>query len=249
MARDNIRSETSLEGGFQRNYELLREATPHPISVVHLLVSQPRTGSTLVCDYLSKAPDLGWCDEWLNPIFMKVVVERQKLTTFQDVLRWILQRAASPSGKVIINVQAPHITAWQKRGVNLRSLGTKIAHLRRRNLLEQSMSLAKARINNQFYQVSPQNGAPKTVPFEAIAKALTDVLAWEQVSSEFLKARTFKEFFYEEISSDLQLLDQFFEIYDSPVRMEDLPATNLVRQQTAEDLNAIQKFLAYVNLH
>lgn len=253
MSPKNIRSGASLHEGFLATFEALNENKPQAVKSVYLLLSQPRTGSTMVCDYLSKSSDLGWSDEWLNPILMNVVGEqlvlRKQLKTpaFNDVLDWMLRRAVSGSGNIVINLQVPHIITWEKRGINLRKLGNRVVYLRRRSLLEQAMSHAKARHTQQWHQVGSQR--PKAVDLSSteISKSLTNILAWEEAAADFLQNRRFFEIFYEDLLADINMIDTIFVAYGSSTKVKDLPTTNLTRQQTSDDRIVIERFLKHIN--
>lgn len=252
MSPQNIRSDLSLHESFLSNFEALNENKPRAVKSVHLLLSQPRTGSTMVCDYLSKSSDLGWSDEWLNPILMKVVGEQLvlrkqlKAPVFKDVLDWILRRAVSVSGDIVINLQVPHIITWEKRGVNLRKLGDRVVYLRRRSLLEQAMSHAKARLTQKWHQVGSQTPNVVEVPSSEISKSLTNILAWEEAAADFLQNRRFFEIFYEELLADRNMIDSIFVAYGSSTKVKDLPTTNLIPQQMSEDRIAIERFLKHI---
>jgi len=253
VSAQNIRNKSSLDEGFLASFERLDEARPKVVRSVHLLLSQPRTGSTLVCDYLSKSADLGWCDEWLNPYQMRVIGEqlvlrqRLKAPAFNDVLNWTLQRAVSSEGNVVINLQVPHIVHWQRRGVKLHNLGRNVVYLRRRSLVEQALSHAKARHTKQWYQVEGQIPQLASVSDSEISKSLMNILAWGEVAENFLQNRRFVEIFYEDVLADRSAIDAVFKAYGSHAKTEDLPLSNLARQQTAADRNAIKRFLAHIS--
>lgn len=244
MNPEHIRSDAVFPNGFMRTFQRLKSKEPVEVTKIHMLLSQARTGSTLICDYLTKAGDLGWCDEWLNPKLVNIVARETGHRGLQDNLQWTLGRAASPTGVVTINLQIPHVVFWKKQKISLQNIATRMAYLTRASRLEQALSLAKAEATNIYHQVTTAEKPVVEVSNLDIATALYKILSWDEVATEFIGNKECLRLTYEDVCQNLTQIDPILAFFGSSVSVNDLPKSNLQKQQTEADRQRLRRFLS-----
>ncbi len=212
---DKIRDDTDLLDGFERTFQLLSNREPVKVTTLHMLLSQARTGSTLVCDYLSKAGDLGWCDEWLNPIWVNLVARKTGRVHLKDNLHWTLSRIASPAGVASINLQTRHIMFWQQKNADLTNMTTRLVYLSRRSRLEQALSLAKAETTKIYHQVTPAAAPTADVSDLAIVTALRKILIWDEIAKAYIDNKECLRVDYEDICQHIDHIDSILSFFGS----------------------------------
>jgi LPS sulfotransferase NodH len=244
MKDSGIRGETNLLGGFQHTFDELQACQPRNVSEIHILLSQPRTGSTLVSDCITRSGDLGWCDEWLNPIWVKLVARKTGAESLKENLRWTLSRASSERGAVTINLQMPHVVAWQERGVNLQDFAHRLVYLTRENLLEQALSLAKARKTNVYHSLQSQKEDDSVhIPESAIATALADIFSWHEVAENYIGSKDCLRCSYESVLRQPDTLSRIMRYFGSSAKCHAITESELRKQQTSADLQELRRFI------
>ena len=243
MPIEHIRNDSVFPKGFERTLTILSQREPVKEVKLHLLLSQPRTGSTLVSDYITKTGDLGWCDEWLNPVWIDLVAKKTGTSDLSKNLKWTLRHAASPDGSAAINIQLPQLLHWAKKQKPLPALPSRLIYLTRNNRLEQAFSLAKARSTKIFQQVTPVKEQPSVqVSNLSIATALRDICYWHEIAEKFLMDRQCLRMSYEAFSNNPMAINEVLKFFGSTRDIDSLPKSNLSKQQSPQDVDNLRRF-------
>jgi LPS sulfotransferase NodH len=246
MDHQNIRSTENLIEGFDRSIHFLAKRVPQKVKVINILLSQPRTGSTLLCDYLTMAGDIGICDEWINPILLKKVGDYIGAQSFSEILGWILSRTASPQGIVTINIQIPHLIHLKKAGIEFNMKGKRIVYLMRSNKIEQAISLAKARKTKLYVKLGDEKINNPDLNYSEVAAALATICQYDGLSQKILVHKKYLEIAYEDVVANELVIDKVFDYLGSSGRSAE-KKTNIKKQSTVDDLHVAENFLRYIS--
>jgi LPS sulfotransferase NodH len=148
-----------------------------------MICSQPRSGSSLLCEQLANTLHAGMPAEYLRPDRMDMLKRRWGAETLDDYLRALVQRKTSPNG--VFGLKA-HWGQYAK----LFGEGTgpfpelRFIHVRRADHLRQAISLVRALQTGSWSTVIGPENAPAVFDREDIARKLARVqqeeAAWER---------------------------------------------------------------------
>jgi LPS sulfotransferase NodH len=158
------------------------------VSLSYIVCATPRSGSTLLCEYLTRTGVAGLPDEWMLP-GNEVLATRFGVTTpfhHPAYLADILTATRTPNGVVGIKVMWPEMeeflseTRWEiglgtdaTRG--LRALpNLHYVRMCRHNRLRQAVSLYLAVRTTRWHRMRSEVGAPDRWPVEALTAELAD---------------------------------------------------------------------------
>jgi len=84
-------------------FQQLADTPSAPLSSIEkglLVLSTPRSGSTLFCDKLSRTGKIGLCEEWFNLGYMKAYIKALHLDHFdiREYLRFVAQKTVGTTG-------------------------------------------------------------------------------------------------------------------------------------------------------
>lgn len=241
MEQQGIRSTENFIEGFDRNIHFLAKKDPRKVNVINILLSQPRTGSTMLCDYLTMEGDVGICDEWINPILLKKAGEYIGVQSFSDIVGWILSRTASRQGIVTINIQIQHLIHLKKTGIEFNLKGKHIVYLTRRNKIMQAISHDKARRTKLYVKLSDEKINYSDLNYNEVAAALATICQYDELTKNFLSNKKYLEITYEDMVANELVIDKVFEnlgssegITGKKILKSNLQSTTYVSQKIFE---------------
>ena len=183
-----------------------REATPlNQIRKKLLVLSTPRSGSTLFCEVLSATDLIGECREWLNQryfqAYAKVTGEPQvQLSRYID---FVAAKTVGSTGIFAVNMHVEQYMFLMKQSFDALSIGFDlIVSIERRDKLAQAISLAKANATDQWShntKALSESSGPGSLE---IAAALHHLLASNENYKRHLKEKVSHEYVYEDFVTD-----------------------------------------------
>jgi LPS sulfotransferase NodH len=117
----------------------------------YLICSIPRSGSTLLCGLLTGTGVAGAPDEFFNPAYMRVRMQRWGVETTDEFVTQLLARKTGPNG--VFGVKA-HWSQYKRAfgGADPRQIfpGLRLIYIYRRDRLRQAVSWARAKQTSRF---------------------------------------------------------------------------------------------------
>jgi len=113
----------------------------------YLILSTPRTGSTMLAERLNATGKLGYVHEWLNWEFMMHTIRRfgHGELPLADYIRIIDRATTSSTGIFGVNIHVHQVRSWLAKGFDIFSLGfERVYWLARTDRSAQAYSWAKA---------------------------------------------------------------------------------------------------------
>jgi len=168
-----------------------------------LVVSTPRSGSTLFCDVLTNDGQVGIVDEWFNEKHFAAWQEVMNYDTFSlpEYLDFVTRKTA-PKGCFSLHVhigQLLHISKEYEFAVG--DMGfDHMVWIYREDKVQQAVSLAKAVSTNQWKSTHEAKGEPD-LSFENIAMRLATIIDQDQFYRRVLGVHTDDAFAYEDFRS------------------------------------------------
>lgn len=119
-----------------------------PVEKGLLVISTPRSGSTLFCDILTNSGQIGICDEWFNECYFAVWQEMMDLEEFnmKDYILWIARKTVGDTGVIALHVhvgQLIHVCNTYQFSFGDMAFDH-VAWVYRKDKIAQAVSLAKA---------------------------------------------------------------------------------------------------------
>ncbi|MFT6689661.1 MAG: LPS sulfotransferase NodH [Colwellia sp.] len=183
-----------------------------------LILSTPRSGSTLFCDVLNSTAKIGECREWFNMRYIAAFAKMNKTANinFSDYFNFISQKTIRNTGIFAVNIHIEQYIAMLNNKIDVKSLGFDfVVYLYRKDKISQSVSLAIAQISDQWSSstnaVQDISGKINT---KVISNALNHIVESEYIYNENFKSVTDIECSYEDFS-DLNKTACFSNILDS----------------------------------
>ena len=214
-----------------------------------LILSTPRSGSSLFCDVLTRTSEIGECKEWFNPRYIQAYAKLFNLSQvdFNEYTQFITKKTIGPSGVFAVNMHIEQILQLKQSNINPLDLGFDlIVYVSRRNKIKQAISLARASLTDQWSTGTAGREAPAEIPNSLIAQSLHHILESEQIYSTDLKQLVHEEFEYE----DFQNLDTN-SCYDTVLGLlgkswSGTAKTTLERQADESSSNAVTRFMNHI---
>jgi len=215
-----------------------------------LILSTPRSGSSLFCDVLTRTSQIGECQEWFNPRYIQAYAKLFGLTQvdFNEYTQFIIKKTIGSSGVFAVNMHIEQILQLKQSNINPLELGFDlIVYVSRRNKIKQAVSLARASLTDQWSTGTAGRETPPEIPNSLIAQSLHHILESEQIYSNDLKQIVNEEFEYE----DFQNLDTTL-AYKAVLgllgkSLEGTIKTTLERQSDDISANAVTRFMDYIS--
>jgi LPS sulfotransferase NodH len=150
-----------------------------------MICSQPRSGSSLLCELLANTLHAGMPAEYLRPDRMDMLKRRWGVEAFEDYLRALVERKTSPNGVFGLKTHwGQYVQAFADGDWSGRFPGLRFIHVRREDHLRQAISLVRALQTGSWSTVTGPETAPAVFDREDIARKITRVrqeeTAWEQ---------------------------------------------------------------------
>lgn len=151
----------------------------------YLVCSSPRCGSTYFCQLLASTGALGNPREYLNVAGRWGQLDRERPTNLLVLLDRVLKAGATPNGIYAVKAHADHFAAIGAVVDPLRILpGLKFVRLRRRDLLSQAISWARAEQTRQFRSTDRETLEPIYDAMgirRSIAQLIEQDATWERL--------------------------------------------------------------------
>ena len=158
--------------------------------VSYMICSQPRSGSSLLCELLANTLHAGMPAEYLRPDRVTMLKRRWGVETLDEYLRALVERKTSPNGVfglkahwgqyAAIQADPDQAAVFAGRFPDLRFI-----HVRREDHLRQAVSLVRALQTGSWSTVTGPETAPAVFDREDIARKMArvqqDEAAWEQL--------------------------------------------------------------------
>jgi LPS sulfotransferase NodH len=218
-----------------------------------VVLSTPRSGSTLFCDSLAATGLFGRPEEWLNPRRVEACGRLRGLETLNlgEYLGYVLNKTTSDNGVFSMKIQIDQYKAW-KEGRNYDPLDLRfdtVFYVHRRDKVAQAHSYAKALRTDQWrsYFESKPGSADQPVARSATANALLQIVAWEEFYEANLSRRVNRTYCYEDIAGDDGFVRRALEDCGiAPAGALDGKPTTVVQRGKA-DLEEIEAFKRYIS--
>ena len=170
-----------------------------------LILSTPRSGSTIFCDVLMNTKKIGDCREWFN---MRYLAAYGKLVANENVnineyLQFIMAKTIGDTGVFSVNAHIEHVMFFAQRKTNMLDIGfDQIIYLSRDNKLAQAVSLAKSNLTDSWgsdiqgnqENLSKMNNAE-------IVSSLKHIIDSDNYYQQHLAKFTQAEYSYEDFST------------------------------------------------
>lgn len=162
-------------------FERLAMTPPTDVSTLKkslLVLTTPRSGSTMFCEALNSTNELGWCEEWFNYEYFAayLIVNKIELFNLKDYMKWVAERSIR-NGVYCLKWHVGQVESMRNDfGVDFNSMHfDRVIWLYRRDRLAQAVSLAKATVSDKFRSYEPGNGrdGSEAGHFEVLSSLLT----------------------------------------------------------------------------
>lgn len=99
------------------------DAPAGPIKVL-MILSTPRSGSTLLCNVLNQTGKLGWCEEWFNNQYIQAYLQVMglKTVTLAEYLTFVARKSVGDTGVWAIHAHIPQLDYAKQHGVDYRRM-------------------------------------------------------------------------------------------------------------------------------
>ncbi len=186
--------------------ELRAAADGPPADIKIAVISTPRCGSKLFCESLASTGRFGQPREWMNPRYLKAYAQvfGVKDVTARDYLRFVMSKTTTANGVFTLNFHVEQYMSWRKKGIDLLDLKfDKLFYVFRKDKLAQALSLAKARLTDQWTAgIEPRrNVAAPEIKTSAILRALHDLSVQEEFYDAHLARHVDCTYCYEDYAA------------------------------------------------
>ena len=215
-----------------------------------LILSTPRSGSSMFCDVLSNTKQLGECAEWFNSRYIAAYGKMigSPNVQFNDYLTFIMEKTVNNTGVFTVNAHIEHMYFFASKKINLLNLNFDvIVYLSRKNKLKQAVSLAKSQVTDSWSSdVEEDKANLDLIKNSHIVNSLKHIVDSEEGYKEKLSQFTNKEFYYEDFSNvgKTTAFDELFKMIDIPYK--GAYAANTVRQSDGLSNNLYTAFESYL---
>ncbi|MBO6556825.1 MAG: hypothetical protein JJ957_10010 [Pseudomonadales bacterium] len=227
-----------------------KPTSPDKLKRKVMILSTPRSGSTLFCDSLNRTKQLGECREWFNLRYISAYAQLKQISSinFQDYFYFIVTQTLRGTDTLVVNM---HIDQHQSLiQQNLDPFGFRfdeVFYINRKNKLRQAVSLARAWQTDQWgADTKAKNPEPEALNPALISQALNMLLSNEHFYRENLRKLVSLEFDYE-VFRDLdnpEGLPKLFGLLGLKVDTE--TTTDMKKQSDRLSDEAYSHFLAYI---
>ena len=216
-----------------------------------LVLSTPRSGSSLFCDVLSRTGLAGDCKEWFNLRYIQAYasVMNESQVDFNGYLRFVMEKTQTENGVFSVNVHVEDYVYMVKQQFDPLAIGFDVlVQVSRLNKLKQAVSLARAWRTDQWTADSRSGIAAEKVdlPPALVASALHHITSSEQTYADNLKQFVQAEFLYEDFLN-LDRPEAFVKTLELLGISEAADFSTTMTVQAGEDSRlAEQNFLNYI---
>jgi len=235
---------------FQR---LVRQPDRPPPRVKLLILSTPRSGSSLFCDLLESMAAVGSPYEWLNEEMIRAYGRVMNLgqVSVTEYWRFVKAKATSPEGVFSVKVHVRDFLKLVGRGLDpLKEGFDGVYFVHRRDKLAQAMSFAKAELSGQWHDsLRPLRVVTANDILNGdILRGLQEVAAQEDQYRAAFTGRVQREFCYEDFCTRPELVRTICDDLGLPVKASGAAAVTSGIQRTPADAERLQALRAYLGL-
>jgi LPS sulfotransferase NodH len=218
-----------------------------------MILSTPRSGSSLFYELLQSLTFVDCVSEWLNDDMIRAyagVMNRSQVSV-ADYWRFVQAKATSPEGVFAVKVHVRDFFKMVEHGVDIFAKGLDgVYFVHRRDKLAQAMSLAKAKASGQWHDShrTQRVVAADDISNGDIVQALQEIAEQEDRYRAAFSGRVRREFVYEEFSTQPELVGSVCEDLQLPVRNRLPDAPTSVVQRTAADMERLVLLRQYLGI-
>ncbi|WDE13308.1 Stf0 family sulfotransferase [Thalassomonas haliotis] len=187
--------------------ELMRELDSRdtmPLDKVNkklLVLSTPRSGSSMFCDVLSKTALIGDCREWFNFRYLEAYIKmtESQQVNFYGYIDYVIGKTTANSGIFAVNAHIDQYITLLKNKVNMFDFGfDHIVYLRRKDIFAQTVSLAKADLLDAWSAGSAKKELSKQLTNNTLLPYFSKLRSNERYYQQKLAAKVHAEYEYED---------------------------------------------------
>ncbi|SEK88070.1 LPS sulfotransferase NodH [Roseovarius azorensis] len=192
---------TIPENLWQRQFEVANDFPPTPVIHRVAICTTPRCGSHFLGHQMRALNCFGYPLEYLNPGNWPIWEARARSSGAADTFHFIKSVRTGPNGVFSIKLHHEHLEAFVEREFD--PLSYRFIHLRRRDLVRQAVSFARAQQTGAWISDMPER-AKARYDRKLIAAKLDAIAEWNAGWTSFLVSLGVQplELFYEDVVAD-----------------------------------------------
>ncbi len=200
-----------------------------------LILSTPRSGSSMFCDVLNNTGLLGECAEWFNSRYIAAYgkMKGNAEVQFNEYLTFVMEKTIRNTGVFVVNAHIEHLLFFAKnKNFNLLDLNfDTVIYLSRNNKLAQAVSLAKASHTDSWSSdVHFDKEKLQEITSPMIVNSLHHIVNSDNVYQNKLSKLTNAEFAYEDFVR-LETADSYRKLFTMlDMKCPDNLQTNMTKQ-------------------
>lgn len=212
-----------------------------------LILSTPRSGSSLLCDVLNNTNVFGYCAEWFNIRYLYAYKEWKKVDniSFKEYFHFIMAKSTTANGVFTVNAHIEHVNYLRKEGMDILGLGfDKIFFVSRKNKLSQAVSLAKSHLSDAWSADAKEHDYSKDeIDYHLIVDALKHISDQEKFCEQEIISLIDQTFYYEDFSNISNpkvfeaILDKCAITYNGSFETEMKKQRNSTSQEIVDEFN------------
>ncbi|WDE03913.1 hypothetical protein SG34_021445 [Thalassomonas viridans] len=168
-----------------------------------LVLSTPRSGSSMFCDVLSQTGLIGDCREWFNFRYLEAYIKTtgSQQVNFYEYIDYVIGKTTAGTGIFAVNVHIDQYTTLLKNKVNILDLGfDHIVYLRRKDIYAQTVSLAKADLLDAWSAGTPKKALGEQLSNSTLLPYFSQLRGYERYYQQKLAGKVQAEYEYEDFS-------------------------------------------------
>ena len=170
-----------------------------------LILSTPRSGSSLYCDVLSEQNLVGECAEWFNMRYISAYAQLKgiKNINFNEYLNFIKRKTCNNTGVLAVNTHIEQCITLLNNKLDITKFGfDSVIYLNRKDKIAQAISLTKAQITDKWSSdTKAKHPLPDRTPLTKITNSLLHLVNSHEYYLEHLQSLCDFEYNYEDFRS------------------------------------------------
>lgn len=212
-----------------------------------LIISTPRSGSTMFCDVLNRTGLIGECWEWFNFRYLEAYGKIRGLRNvdLNEYLNFIVARTIGDSGVFAVNMHVEQYVQLKEKGFDAFTLGfDHVVYLYRQDRIAQALSLARARATDVWVSATEQKEAQ--IGVAEITASLHHLVASEKIYLDNLQLRVNQSYAYEQFR-DMTAPTAFVEVLQAlEISADKLIFDTGMKPQSSEKNHLNQAYMDYL---
>ena len=224
--------------------------SPDNIKKRLLILSTPRSGSSMFCDVLSQTGLIGECREWFNSRYLQAYLKMSGVEqlNFSDYVDFILGKTIADTGIFAVNVHIDQYIALLNSKVDLFTFNfDHIIYLRRKDVIAQTVSLAKASLSDAWSSGSAGREISTPLTNASLLPFYNQLTDYERYYQQHLAVKVQAEYQYEDFAKTNKS-----KAYQQVLTALNLPAfegefkTNMQKQSGGDSAKVIAGLRKYI---